>query len=135
MRHEVVTMDFLEASVLVSEVAPFAIWAKLLTVELPAILRFVLVVKSCLRLGDSVDLSELFRAMSVLALQTIAAEADFCPVLAHFTLIFFGLSQRNHLTILQERHRGRRLIESGASSWGELPLLAHHWRWSSWNEG
>ena len=99
-------MDFLEGSVLVSEVTPFAIWAEFLTVELPAILRFILVVKSCLRFGDSIDLSEFFSAVSVLALETVSAEADFCPVLAHFTLILFGLGQRNHLPILHERHRG-----------------------------
>ena len=135
MRHEVVAMDFLEASVLVAEVASFSVWAELLTVELPAILGFVLVVESCLRLGDSVDLCEFFSTVSVLALETISAEADFSPVLAHFTLILLGLGQRNHLPVLEERNRRRFRVESCGSGCVELSLLAHDGRWSGWDEG
>ena len=54
-----VSMNFLEASVLVAEMATFAVWAELLSVELPAVLGLVLLVKAGLSLGDPVDLGEL----------------------------------------------------------------------------
>ena len=51
--------------------------------------------------------------MAVLALETVPADADFSPVVAHFTLIFFRLGERNHLAILHEaRHRGALGVES-----------------------
>ena len=134
MCHEVVAMDFLEASILVAEVASFSIWAELLTVELPAILGFILVIKPCLGFGDSVDFGKFFGTMRVLALETISAEADFCPVLAHFALILFGLGQRNHLPILHKRHWRRFCVKCGGSSSVELPLLTHEGRLSGWNE-
>ena len=135
MGHEVVSMNFFEGSVFVAEVAPFSIWAKFLTVKLPAILRLILLVESCLGFGNSVDLSEFFSTVCVLALEPISAEADFCPVLAHFTLILLGLGQRNHLPVLEERNRRRFRVESCGSGCVELSLLAHDGRWIGWDEG
>ena len=137
MGHEVVAMNFFEGSVFVAEVAPFSIWAKFLTVKLPAILRLILLVESCLGFSNSVDLSELFSTVCVLALEPVSAEADFCPVLAHFTLILFRLGQRNNLTILQEHHLCflAARIESCGARWVELSRLFHERRLSRWNEG
>ena len=89
--NEVVTMDFLKRSIFVAEVASLSVWAELFPVELATILRFVLLVQSCLGFSDSVDFCELFRTVGVLALETVSAETDFCPVLAHFSLILFGV--------------------------------------------
>ena len=66
--------------------------------------------------GDSVDFCELIRAVSVLALETISAETDFCPVLAHFTLVFLGLCQRNNLPVLYEGKRLAVSVECGGAS-------------------
>lgn len=57
MGHVVVAVDFFEGSVLMSEMTPFAIWAELFSIELPAILRFVLVIETRLSLSDPIDLS------------------------------------------------------------------------------
>ena len=123
MGHEVVSMNFFERPVFVAEVAPFSIWAEFLTVELPAILGLVLFVKSCLGFCNSVDLSELFSTVGVLAFEPISAEADFCPVLAHFTLILLRLCQRNNLAILQEHNLCLLAfrVKSCGSGWVELP--------------
>ena len=110
MGHVVMAVDLFEGSILVSEVAPLAIWAKLFSVELPAILRFVLVVKTCLSLGDSVDLSKFLGAVCILALETVAAETTLSPVLAHFSFVFLGLGNWNHLTILHKRHNWKALF-------------------------
>ena len=55
--HVVVAVDFFERSVLMSKMTPFAIWTELFSVELPAILRFVLVIETRLSLSDPIDLS------------------------------------------------------------------------------
>ena len=68
MGHEVVSVDFFEGSVLVSEVASLSVWAQLLSVELSAILGFVLLVQPCLGFSDPVDFCEFFRTMRVLTL-------------------------------------------------------------------
>ena len=54
--HVVVAVDFFERSVLMSEMTSFAIWAELFSIELPAVLRFVLVIETRLSFSDSVDL-------------------------------------------------------------------------------
>ena len=82
------SVDFLEASVLVSEVAALAVRAQFLSVELPAILRLILVVETSLGFGDPVDLGELVMAVGILALETVPAEANLGPVLAHLSLVF-----------------------------------------------
>lgn len=48
-------VNFFEGSIFVAEVAPFSIWTELLTVELPAILRFILFVEARLGFSNSVD--------------------------------------------------------------------------------
>ena len=55
--HVVVAVDFFERSVLMSEMTPFAIWAELFSIELSAVLRFVLVIETRLSLSDPIDLS------------------------------------------------------------------------------
>ena len=97
------TMDFFERSVLMSEVASFTIWAELLSVKLSAILRFILVIETCLGLSDPVDLSKLFSTVGILAFKTIAAEATLSPVLAHLSFVFLGLGYLHHLSILHKR--------------------------------
>ena len=91
MCHEIVSMDFFERSILVSEVASLAVWAKFFSVELSTILGLVLIVEPCCGFGDPVNLCEFLRAMGILALQTISAEANLSPVLAHFSFVFLGL--------------------------------------------
>ena len=56
MGHVVVAVDFFERSVLMSEMTSLAIWTELFSVELSAILRFVLVIETRLSFSDSVDL-------------------------------------------------------------------------------
>ena len=55
--HVVVAVDFFERSVLMSEMTSLAIWTELFSVELPAILRFVLVIETRLSFSDPIDLS------------------------------------------------------------------------------
>ena len=55
--HVVVAVDFFERSVLMSEMTSLAIWTELFSVELSAILRFVLVIETRLSLSDPIDLS------------------------------------------------------------------------------
>ena len=88
-------MNFLEGSVLVAEMATFAVWAELLPVELSAILGLVLLVETGLGFSDPVDLCELLVSVSVLALVPISAEADFGPVFAHFSLVFLSVLRKN----------------------------------------
>ena len=103
--HEVMAMNFLEGSILMSEVASLSVWTELFTIKLSAILGLVLFVEPGLRLRDSVDLCKLFVAMGILALETISAEANFSPVLAHLSLVFLRVGEgSSHLTILYECH-------------------------------
>ena len=90
VRHVEVPVDLAEAAVLVPEVAPLAVRADLLAIELPAILRLVLVVDIGLLLLvriQRVVLAELLRAVRVLALGAVPAEAGLGPVLAHVALV------------------------------------------------
>ena len=48
----VVPVDFLEGAVLVTEVTTLSIWAKLFSVELTAVLAFILVVSTLLLLSN-----------------------------------------------------------------------------------
>ena len=110
MSHIVVAMDLFERSVLMSEVASLTVWAELLSVKLSAVLRFVLVIETCLGLSDPVDLSKLFSTVGILAFKTIAAEATLSPVLAHLSFVFLGLSYLHHLSILHKRQNRLVLI-------------------------
>lgn len=96
------SVDFLEGPVFVSEVAAFSVRAEFFPVELATILGLVFFVETGLCLGQPVDFSKLFLTMGVLALEPIPTEAYFGPVLTHFSLVFFGIHQRHHLTILHE---------------------------------
>ena len=93
MSHVEVSVNFLEAPIFVSEVAAFTVWAKLFTIELPAVLGLVLLVESCLGLGDSIDLFKFFTTMGILALVTVSAETDLGPILAHFSLVFLCIQR------------------------------------------
>ena len=131
--HEVVAMNFLEGSIFMSEVASLSVWAELFTVKLSTILGLVLFVESGLRFCDPVDLCKLFVAMGVLALETISAETNFRPVLAHLSLILFRVGEGCHLTILYEWHRI--VVFISAFCWEELVLLASGRNLSWRNEG
>ena len=90
VRHVEVPVDLAEAAVLVPEVAPLAVRAEFLAIELPAVLRLVLVIDTGLLLLvhiKCVAIAELFLAVRVLALGPIAAEAGLGPVLAHVALV------------------------------------------------
>lgn len=91
-------MNFLKASVLMTEVASFAIGTVLLSIELSAVLRLVLVIETLLLLIKQVlvSLCHLFNSVSVLTFGSISAEASLCPVLAHFSLVHRPL----HKTLL-----------------------------------
>ena len=97
------TMDLFERSVLMSEVASFTVWAELLSIELSAVLRFILVIETRLSLSDPVYLSKLFSSMGILTLKTIAAKSTLGPVLAHLSFVFLGLGYLHHLPILHKR--------------------------------
>ena len=90
-----VSVDLLECAIFVSEVASQAIRAELLAIELPAVLRFVLVVNSLILLlhVEWVVFTELLRAMGVLTLNAIAAEACVNPVLAKLTFVHRSLDE------------------------------------------
>lgn len=95
MRNVMVSVDLLECAIFVSEVASQAIRAELLAIELPAVLRFVLVVNSLILLlhVEWVVFTELLRAMGVLTLNAIAAEACVNPVLAKLTFVHRSLDE------------------------------------------
>ena len=119
-----------------SEVATFAVWAKLLSVKLSAVLRFVLVIETCLGLSDPVDLSKLFSTMGILAFKTIAAESTLGPVLAHLSFVFLGLGNWNHLTILHKRHNWKALfVVIGRCSCGWVEWLDVVGQGCGWHEG
>ena len=135
MGHVVMAVDLFEGSILVSEVAPLAIWAKLFSVELPAILRFVLVVKTCLGLGDSVDLSKFLGAVCILALETVAAETTLSPVLAHLSFVFLGLGYLHHLSILHKRQNLRGwIVKTSRCCRVELFHFIHERSLVRWNK-
>lgn len=121
-----VSMNFLEASVLVAEMATFAIWTELLPVELSAILGLVLLVEAGLSLSDPVDLGELVVSVSVLALVTVPAEAHFSPVLAHLPFVLLsvqGLKLPIQVemdgVVLVVTHMALTHVGCGAESWLE----------------
>ena len=70
MRLIIVSMDFLEAAILMAEVASFAIGTELLTVELPAILRLIFVIKPLFLFVKNalMSITHFFNSMSVLTL-------------------------------------------------------------------
>ncbi len=70
MRLIIVSMDFLEAAILVAEVASFAIWAELLTVELSAILRLIFVIETLFLFVKNalMSITHFFNTMRVLTL-------------------------------------------------------------------
>ncbi len=70
MRLVIVSMDFFEAAVLVTEVASFAIGTELLTVELSAILRLIFVIETLFLFVKNALMSiiHFFNTMSVLTL-------------------------------------------------------------------
>lgn len=90
VRHIEMPVDLLEATVLMPEVATLAIGTELLSIELSTILRLVFVIHIGLFLLVEIQLvilAELFLAMGVLALGSIAAKARLSPILAHITLV------------------------------------------------
>jgi hypothetical protein len=93
--HVVMTVDFLEATVLVAEVAPLAVGAVLFSVELATVLRLVLVVEALLLFVkvERVILGKLFEAVRVLTLIAITTEAGLSPVLAHLSLVHGALDE------------------------------------------
>ena len=150
MSDVVMPVDFLEGAILVSEVAPDAVRAEFLPIELPAILRFVLVVHTLLLLlkVEWVVLTELLRAMSVLALNAVAAEAHLGPVLAELTFVHGALDEglcivapvledvlrldwldrrEGHLGRLDLRHKSSRL-NIHAREWIEIGRRGLLWR-------
>jgi len=98
VRHVIVTMNLFVAPVFVPKVAPLPIRAELLPVELPAVLRLVLVVGvgGLLLLAQvslTVVLTELILAVGILTLGAVAAEAGLYPVLAHIALVHRPLDE------------------------------------------
>ena len=90
VRHVEMPVDLLEAAILVPEVAPLAVGAELLAVELAAVLRLVLVVHVGLLLLVEVQLvilAELLLSVRVLTLTPVAAKARLGPILAHIALV------------------------------------------------
>lgn len=89
MHHVEVPVNLLEAAVLVAEVAPLAVGAELLAVELPTVLRLVLVVGTLLLLIEIelVRLAQLLLAVSILALEAVATRPEQSPVLAKLPLV------------------------------------------------
>ena len=89
MRLVIVSVDFLEAAILVAEVASFAIRAELLTVELSAILRLIFVIETLFLFVKNalMSITHFFNTMSVLTLCSISADPSLIPVLAHLALV------------------------------------------------
>ena len=136
MGHVVVAVDLFERSVLVPEVASLAVRAELLSVELPAVLRFVLVVEARLSLGDPVDLGKFLGTVGILALEAVAAEATLSPVLAHLAFVFLGLGNGDHLAILHKRqNRNALFVVIGRCSSGGVEWLYIVGQRYSWHEG
>lgn len=84
------SVHLLEGPVLVTEVTALAIGAEALAVELPAVLRLILVVCVALLLLTEVQvvvLAELIDSVRVLALVAVATEAGLSPVLAKLALV------------------------------------------------
>ena len=95
MGHVVVSVDLLEAAILVTEVATLAIWAELVTVKLPTVLAFILVIGTLLLLAKIklVLVRKFFLAVRILAL--IAPTTGLCdPVPAQFSLVHRSLRER-----------------------------------------
>ena len=107
MWHVEASVEFLETSLLVSEVAAFAIGAHFLPVELTTILRLVFFVERSL--SDPVDLSKFAKAMGILTLETIPAEAGLSPILAQFSLVLLGV-QLHNLTVYDAVTRLRTIL-------------------------
>lgn len=96
MCHIEVPVDLFEASILVTEVAAFAILTIFVTVELPTILRLVFVINPGLFLFvqiKKVVLAKLLLAMSILAKIVIRAETSLLPVQTQFSLVHGALDE------------------------------------------
>ena len=116
-------VNLLVASVFVSEVTPLAVRAVLLSIELPAVLRLVLVVEIGWLLLVEVQfvvLAELLLAVGVLALDSVATKTSFHPLLAHVALVHRPL----HKTFLRKVSKcqarlGTALVDLGfeSASW------------------
>ena len=84
------SVHLLEGPVLVTEVTALAIGAEALAVELPTVLRLILVVCVASFLLTEVQvvvLAELIDSVRVLALVAVATEAGLSPVLAKLALV------------------------------------------------
>ncbi len=122
MSHVEVSVDFLKGSVFVSEVAPFAVRAEALTVELSAVLRLVFVVRVSLFLlihVQVVRLAQLVHAVSVLAFVAVATEASLIPVFAQLSLVHGPF---NESFALLGRRRATHTLRSGLD-WGHSDSL------------
>ena len=93
-------MDFREAAVLMPEVTSLPVEAEFFTIKRSAILALVFVILILLTLALVHDLlairinGKLLNTVSVLALDTVAAEAGLRPVLAHLALVHGPLHER-----------------------------------------
>ncbi len=89
MRLIIVSVDFLEAAILMTEVAAFAIGTELLTVELSAILRLIFVIQTLFLFVKNalMSITHFFNSMSVLTLRSISADPSLTPILAHLSLV------------------------------------------------
>ena len=91
----IMPVNFLIAAVLVAEVAAFAVWAELLSVELSTVLGLVLIVQSLLLFIyiELMILTELVETVCELALGAISAQSSLAPVLAKLALIHGSLHE------------------------------------------
>ena len=128
MGHVEVSVDLFEASVLVAEVAPFAIWAEPLPIELPAVLRLVLVVRTACFLLLQIKLmilTELLQSVGILTFLAVATETRLCPVLAELTLVHWALYKA---LLLEVEHQ----INIHLHGWRTLLLAGSSWSFDRW---
>ena len=114
--HVVMPVDLREAAVLMPEVTSLPVEAELFPVERTAILALVFVILILLALALVHYLlairinGKLLNTVSVLALDTVAAEAGLRPVLAHLALVHGPLHER----LAGEGWRGGRAVAACA---------------------
>ena len=98
--HVVMPVDLREAAVLMPKVTSLPVEAELFTIERSAILALVFVILALFALALvhyllAIRISgKLLNTVSVLALDTIAAEASLRPVLTHLALVHGPLHER-----------------------------------------
>lgn len=119
-------MNFLEAAVFVTEVTSLAVGAELLPVELPAVLRFVLVVLTLLLLVKvkNVVLTQLIKTVRKLAFGSVATNSRFAPILANLSLVHRSL----HKAFLLVQSKLRLFLESSIRLRGTN-------EWRDWEHG